>query len=135
MDIITMARNLGTEIQKTEEYKQLVDAKNANEADALLNDQIGQFNLVKLELQSIASQEQPDQEKLDQKNQELQQLYQAIMENENMMAFQQATNTINAMMNQINRILTTAINGGDPQTCSTDSAGCPGSCESCSGCH
>lgn len=135
MDIIEMARNLGTEIQKSKEYEALVKAKTANEADTVLNEQIGQFNLVKMQIQSASSEEKPDKERIDKKTEELKQLYQAIMENENMRAFEQASEEINDMLNQIKQILTVAVNGGDPQTCSVKESGCSGSCDSCSGCH
>ena len=136
MNIIEMARNLGTEIQKTEEYQTLVKAKAANDAATELQKQIGQFHLVKLQIQAASSAQKPNQEEINRKNEELQQLYQAIMQNQNMQAFEQASEEINTMLNQIKQILSVAVNGGDPQTCSTEQEqNCTGSCESCSGCH
>lgn len=133
MDIIKMARDLGTEIQKTEEYITLTKAKKANEADTVLNEQIGRFNLVKLEIQAASSKENPDNEVINRKNEELKTLYQEIMQNKNMAVFQKASDDINSMLNKINRILSSAVNGEDPQSCSTEQT-CSGSCEGCSGC-
>ena len=40
------------------------------------------------------------------------------------------------LMNYVNAIINTAVNGGDPMTVEEpQQGGCSGSCASCSGCH
>lgn len=135
MDIIQAAREFGASIQATDLYRNLMEAKRANDNDAELAEQIGKFNLIKLEIQHAASQSQPNQKLIDQKNEQLRDLYDAIMKNEHMIAFQNASDQVNQMMSQINTILSTAVNGGDPATCPTDSGNCEGNCANCGGCH
>lgn len=135
MDIIEMARKLGEALQATESYRKLSEAKCANEKDNELADQIGQFNLIKLEIQNAVSQDEPNQELIDQKNEELRKLYDVIMKNEHMIQFQQASERVNQMMSQINVILSTALSGGNPATCPTETESCSGNCTSCGGCH
>lgn len=136
MEIIQMARALGKAIQESAEYQVLENAKKANDNDKELNDKIGEFNLVKMEIQTLMAQDNADQEKITAKNKELRELYDSIMENTNMMTFNKASQAMNTMMNHINNILIAAVNGEDPETCELEpQTGCSGSCGSCSGCH
>ena len=45
MELIQMAREMGKEIQKSEVYKKLVEAKEKNDSDAELQDLIGQYGV------------------------------------------------------------------------------------------
>ncbi|MDE5600090.1 MAG: YlbF family regulator [Oscillospiraceae bacterium] len=136
MDIIKMARNLGKEIQNTTEYLNLVKAKRNNDNDSELVDLIGKFNLVKLKIQHLSNDmDEKNKAEIEKENEELAKLYEKIMQNENMVAFNKASKEINDMMNKINRILTATVNGEDPMTCSENlQIECGGQCNSCSGC-
>ena len=58
------------------------------------------------------------------------------MKNENMTKYNQAKNDMDALLNQINMIITYSANGEDPMTCPTEAASsCGGSCSTCGGCH
>ena len=50
MDIIELTRQLGAAIQQTEEYKRFMTAKEKNDNDSQLQKQIGDFNLLKMQL-------------------------------------------------------------------------------------
>ena len=56
------------------------------------------------------------------------------MNNESMQAYNEAKNEMDSLMQYINAILTTAVNGGDPMTVEEPSS-CSGDCSGCSGCH
>ena len=50
MDIIEAARQLGKAIQNDPRYLAFYAAKDANDADQALQEQIGQFNLLKMQI-------------------------------------------------------------------------------------
>jgi cell fate (sporulation/competence/biofilm development) regulator YlbF (YheA/YmcA/DUF963 family) len=135
MTIIELAREMGKEIQKTEAYKNLYAAQDANDKDEVLQDQIGQFNMKRIELNTAMSAETKDNEKINACNEELKAIYAEIMQNPNMIAFNTAKNELDSMMNQITTILMKSVNGEDPETCEAVEHSCGGSCSSCSGCH
>ncbi len=134
MKLIEMAREMGKEIQATEEYKRLQVAKAANDNDEVLQDGIGKFNLKRMEMNNEMQKPERDDEKLQALNEELQQIYTDVMGNPNMMEFNIAKQEMDEMMQKVNAILTMCVNGEDPETCEIPT-GCSGSCSSCGGCH
>ncbi len=81
------------------------------------------------------SAEEKDKDRVAMLNTRVNDLYQAIMENESMKAYNEAKQEMEAVMAWVNAIITTAVNGGDPMTVEQPTGGCSGSCASCSGCH
>ncbi len=134
MDIIEMTRKLGVEIQKQEVFKTYIKAKAANDADKQLQDDIGKFNLIRMSLDKELSSEEQNGEKVKELNGQLKDIYTKIMGSESMMNYNIAKQELDALVNQINAIITLTVNGEDPMTCDI-SSGCTGSCSSCSGCH
>ena len=133
-NIIEKTRELAKLIQADPAYKNLMDAKERNDNDAELQDLIGKFNLKRIELNQAMSESERNQDKINAADAELKEIYQKIMTNENMLAYDKATNEMSLIMNKINRIISGAANGEDPDTIDTE-ASCTGSCSSCSGCH
>ncbi len=134
MDLIQMARDLGKAIQADERYKNLQAAKENNDMDNVLQEQIGAFNLKRVAINQEVTKKEKDQEKLEQLDQEIKELYHEIMTNPNMIAYNEAKNEADQLMSFINQILVGSINGEDPDAIQQQS-GCSGSCGSCSGCH
>jgi len=134
MDIIEMTRKLGVEIQQQEVFKTYIKAKAANDNDVELQDMIGQFNVIRMQLDQALSSEEKNEEKVKELNTQLRDIYTAIMGRETMMNYNVAKGELDALVNQINAIITLTVNGEDPLTCDI-SSGCTGSCSSCSGCH
>ncbi len=137
MDLVQMAREMGKEIQKSELYKNLVAAKDKNDSDAELQDLIGQFNLKRLSINAqINDNKKHDEDEMRRMDAELKEIYNKIIHNENMAAYNDAKNAMDDLMNQISTVLMYSVNGEDPETCpSRQASGCSGSCESCAGCH
>lgn len=133
-NIIEKTRELAKLIQADPAYKNLVEAREKNDNDAELQDLIGKFNLKRIELNQAMSESEKNQDKIVAADAELKEIYQKIMANENMLAYDKATNEMSLIMNKINRIISGAANGEDPDTIDTE-ASCTGSCSSCSGCH
>lgn len=134
MDIIEKARELGKLIQQEETYIKLHEAQEKADADTELQDLIGEFNLKRISINNEASKAEKDQEKMQALNQEMRAVYAKIMQNENMIAYNEAKEKFDVIVNRVTAIVNNSINGEDPET--TDfSAGCAGSCSTCGGCH
>ncbi len=134
MDIIELTRNLAMEIQKDQRYQILDNARRLNDADEELQQQIGDFNLARIDLNNEVSKADKNADRIAELNEKVQSIYTDIMNNESMQAYNDAKGDVDQMMQYINAILTTAVNGGDPMTVQEPSS-CSGSCSSCGGCH
>ena len=135
-DAITMFKEAAVQLQKEAEYLDLVGTLERNDADEALQKLIGDFNLARIDLNAeLSKSEDKDQAKVEQLNAKVSQLYDVIMNNESMKAYNEAKSEMEQVINHINAIVNTAVNGGDPMTVEAPSAGCSGSCASCAGCH
>jgi len=135
MDIIELTRQLGVAIQHEESYIQFDAAKKANDADEALQNQIGEFNLVRMSLDNELASENKDDEKVKELNESLRSIYGKIMMSPSMIAYNEAKVSLDEMVNKINSFITLSINGEDPMTAELPEASCSGSCSSCGGCH
>lgn len=135
MDVIAKTRELGKLIQEDERYKAYVEAKHLNDRDQNLQKMIGEFNMKRVALNTEMSKEDRDADKLTTLDKEIKELYNDIMNNENMTKFNDAKNAMDDMLGQINMVITMCANGEDPETCPAQVASCSGSCDCCSGCH
>ena len=109
MDIIEKTRELGALIQQDERYLAFVQARKNNEKDDALNELINKLG-------------------------EIQDEYSEAVQNENMIAYQQAKADVDEMMQYIMQLLSMCVNGADPATCEVPAQGCTGSCATCGGC-
>lgn len=134
MDIIALARQLGHAIQEQPAFVKLQTAKAANDADTELQAQIGEFNLKRMQLNEEATKENADSDKVAALNKELMEIYNKVMVNENMLAYNEAKTEVDGYMNHINAIIVGSVNGENPDEIEMSSCG-EGGCSSCSGCH
>lgn len=134
MDIIAMARELGKALQQTPEYTAYVAARDASDNDEKLQEMIQEFNLTKMQISAASQAENRDDEKVADLTQKLQNLYNDIMTNENMLAYSQTNDALSGVLKRVSFIMEMAANGEDPETCPVESS-CSGSCSTCGGCH
>ena len=134
MDIIEMTRKLGAAIQQEEIFKNYIKAKAANDNDVELQDMIGQFNVIRMQLDQALSADEKDGDKVKELNGQLKDTYTAIMGRESMMNYNIAKGELDVLVNQINAVIEHTLDGDDPMTCDIAS-NCTGSCSTCSGCH
>lgn len=134
MDVIKMARDLGAELQKGDAYIGYSVAKEAADNDAELQKLIGEFNLKKVKMSEEIQKEEKDEAKLQEINEELKKIYNDIMNNPNMIAYNTTKGQLDKVLNFIQQIIVYSANGEDPYTVEEESS-CTGSCSSCSGCH
>lgn len=135
MDLIQMARDFGSQLQASDEYKALVAAQDAADNDVELQNMIEEFNLIRVKLSTAMQAENPDEEKTKELDQSLKDTYTRVMGNEHMMQYNIAKQELDGLMSQVTGILTLAAGGEDPQTCDPSAHSCGGDCSGCSGCH
>ena len=134
MDVITMARELGAALQKSDEYTAYALAKSAADGDAELQRMIGDFNLKKLSLSAEIQKDEKDGEKISALNDEIRSLYGEIMSQPAMLAYNTTKNELDRLLNFIQQIVVYSANGEDPFTIQEETS-CGGDCSGCSGCH
>ncbi len=137
MDAIEMAREVGKLIQQDDRYTNYYKAKEANDADEDLQKMIGDFNLLRVKLNTEVSKSDKSSEDIAALDNEIKSLYGNIMANENMAAYNNAKDAMDDLLGQVNMIITLSANGEDPATCPSvqPQSSCGGSCSSCSGCN
>ena len=133
MDIIKLARQLGAAIQQQPEYKKFMAAKETNDKNEELQKQIGDFNLLKMQLDTEHQKEEKDEAKILEINEKIVELYNTIISSDAMKEYNNAYAEYKALTDKISNILLMCENGEDPETC--EPAACTGNCSSCSGCH
>lgn len=134
MDVIKSVRELGKAIQQDERYIRYAKARLENDNDKELQASIGEFNIVRMELDREMSEDEKNDEKVKELNEKLRKIYGEVMASPAMVNYNTAKVEIDQMMNEINTIISKSIDGEDPETCEIES-GCSGSCSSCGGCH
>lgn len=128
-----MARDLGKALQEDERYIAYNVAKQNADEDESLQMLIQDFNMSRVQLNTEMSKDDKDADRLQELDQKIKDTYAAILANENMAAFNDAQDTMNAVMSAINVIITASANGSDPETCPATQS-CSGSCSTCGGC-
>lgn len=133
MDIIEMTRELGKALQQDDRYIAYTLAKQANDNDTELQQQINDFDRMRNELNAELCKEEKDTDKIKELDESIKSTYKSVMSNKNMMVFSAAQGALEALVNNMNQIITMCANGEDPDTCQP-SQGCSGSCATCGGC-
>lgn len=137
MDVLVeMAIDLGCQLQEDSRYLALRAAQQAADEDEQLQKLIGEFNLKRMAInaEEQKAEEEQDAEKLRTLNTALRSVYADIMQNEHMVAYNEAKEPFDALVQKINTAIALAAQGQDPAAAAEES-GCTGNCGSCGGCH
>ena len=136
MNVIEATRNLGKILQEDERYKKYDAAAKASDTDTALQNKIGEFNMLRMQLSQEMSKPDKDADKMTSLDTDIKALYDEIMEMPTMKAFNEAKEEIDTLLQSINYIISMAANGEDPMTCPEQAPhNCSGSCSTCGGCH
>ncbi|MEE1127820.1 MAG: YlbF family regulator [Acutalibacteraceae bacterium] len=134
-NIIKSVRELGKAIQADETFKAYIAAKLDADNDETLQNAIGEFNLVKMQISEETQKEDKDEAKLQELNVKLRKCYADIIANEKMQKYNNANQLYSGLINKVYAILEMCCNGEDPETCEPEEHSCSGSCSTCGGCH
>ena len=135
MDIMEMTRELGKALQQDDRYIAYMLAKQANDEDSELQEEIDRFEKLRIELGTAMSTESSDSDKIKELDTEIKALYQKIMKNPKMVVFSGAQQALEKLVSNMQQIISMCANGEDPETCQIPETGCTGSCATCGGCH
>lgn len=133
MDVIAQVRELGKAIQKDERFIRYAKARLENDNNTELQALIGEFNIIRMELDKQLSGEEKDQVTVDELNVKLRDVYGKIMASPAMVEYNTAKAELDQMVGEINTVISKCLDGEDPETCET--VACTGSCSTCGGCH
>lgn len=134
MDVIEITRKLGAAIQQDERYINYAKAKLANDNDEGLQKNIGEFNLIRMQLDNELTAEERNEDKIKELNEKLRMIYTEVMSSDSMVAYNTSKAGLDKMLNEINTLISMCVEGEDPETCDIASQ-CTGSCSTCGGCH
>ena len=133
MDVIEQVRSLGKAIQQDERFIRFAKARLANDEDKELQAAIGNFNIIRMELDKLMQADEKDDAKVTELNENLRKVYGEIMSSDAMVEYNTAKAELDVMVNEINTIISKTLDGEDPETC--EATACTGSCSTCGGCH
>lgn len=131
--IVSMAREIGKLLQEEECYKKMESERIASDADKELQDLIGEFNLKRIAINEEGMKKDRDQEKIQNFNNEMREIYGKIMQNQHMIAYNEAKTELDKIVGRVAAIITNSANGEDPETTDVHQ-GCSGDCSGCSSC-
>ncbi len=135
MDCIELFKRAAQALQTDARYLALDAARRATDEDPELQNMIGAFNLARMDLNNEIGKTERSDERISELNEKINSLYSEIMTNQKMVDYNEAKTDCEGLINYIDAIINTAINGGDPMTVEEPSTQCTGSCASCGGCH
>jgi len=126
MDCIDLFKRAAMALQTDPRYVILDQARKANDKDEELQNLIGEFNLARMDLNNEIGKNERDDARIAELNEKVNSLYGQIMGNEGMVAYNEAKRECENLVNYIDAIINTAMNGGDPMTVQEPSASCTG---------
>lgn len=134
--LLEQAKELGHALQADERFAKMQAAQLAADADAQLQELIGEFNLKRMAIneESLKEDGEKDAEKQRELNVAIREIYAKIMENPSMVAYNEAKTEFDKVAQGITAIINMAMQGLDPDTYE-ESQGCSGNCSACGGCH
>ena len=132
---IDLFKRAAMALQTDSRYLAMDQARKMNDKDEELQNLIGEFNLARMDLNNEIGKPERSDERIAELNQKVNDLYGKIMADDGMVAYNEAKRDCEALVNYIDAIINTAMNGGDPMTVQEPSASCTGSCSTCGGCH
>lgn len=128
-EIFEKARELGEAIIESKEYKELKEAELRQEQDEEALTLLKEYSEVRSRLASEIQKGDVDDGRIAEIREELEEAYEKMTTNDSITAYINAQRTFQAIIEQMNNILSFHITGKMP-------GGCSGNCSSCGGdCH
>ena len=128
-DIFEKARQLGEAIIESDEYKELKKAELEQEQDEEALALLREYSTVRSNLAAEIQKDGVSEETIAAIREQLEEAYEKMTTNDRITAYINAQRTFQAVIEQMNNILSFHITGKMP-------GGCSGSCSSCGGgCH
>lgn len=135
MDCIELFKKAAAAMQTDPRCIALNTAQKTCDENEALQELIGQFNLARIDMNEEVGKAERNNQRIAELNEKVGKIYNQIMESPEMVAYNEAKKEVDNMINHINAIVNTAVEGGDPMLVQEPTQSCSGSCSGCSGCH
>ncbi len=135
MNCIELFKTAAAALQEDARYLSLEHTRKANDADEALQDLIREFNLARMNLNNEITKDERSDDRIAELNEQVNRMYGEIMSHEGMVAYNEAKRDCEALVQYIDNIINTAMNGGDPMSVEEPSDDCTHDCSTCGGCH
>ena len=132
MELIEIAKELGSKIQESEEFLNFKSAKEKMDSDEVLIDLKKRFDEKKEELNREMAKENSKKEIIKKLSEDLRDFYSQINDSPSMCAFESAKRALDSLVDNIVTIINSSAHGEFPTKNFLSS--CSGSCDSCMGC-
>ena len=126
MEIMELAAELGKKIKDDPRITAMKAAEKAYGEDATLRTLMVEYNAQSTALTEEYTKPEKDTEFIKRIEARINELYHEITENPKMIAYQEAQEAVNALMNEVNSEISFQITGEHP--CTHDCSSCGGSC-------
>ena len=127
-EIFEKARELGEAILESEEYKAFKKAELEQEQDEEAIALLKEYSEIRSSLAEQIKKGDVSEEEMAKIRQDLETAYEKVTTNDHITAYINAQRTFQAVIDQMNNIISFHITGKLP-------GGCSGSCSDCGGCH
>ncbi len=127
-EIIEKTKELGALLQASEQVRTYTEAKAAYEQNEAVQKLVKEFNLHKMTMMSLTQKENADHERIAEVEERIKGVYQQIMAQESMKRMQETGKAVDALLSQVNAIISFYVTGEEATGCNHD-------CGSCGGCH
>lgn len=126
-EVLEQARQLGQAIEQSQIHREMRATEDAVMSDPESTATLNEYADLKMELQQMLEQENPDQVALNEKSERLQDLQDQLNQLEKVQQMIAARTEFTQMMNQVNQVIQFMITGEDAD-CGGDCGGCGGGC-------
>ena len=127
-EIFEKARELGEAIIESKEYKELKEAELRQEQDEEALTLLKEYSEVRSRLASEIQKGDVDDSRIAEIREELEEAYEKMTTNDSITAYINAQRTFQAIIEQMNNILSFHITGKMPGGCSGNCSSCGGNC-------
>ena len=127
-EIFEKARELGEAIIESKEYQELKKAEAEQENDAEAMKLLQDYSILRSKLAEEIQKGDPGEERMNAIRTELEEAYEKMTTNDSITAYINAQRTFQAIIEQMNNILSFHITGKMPGGCSGNCSSCVGDC-------
>lgn len=128
MEIFDKARELGEAIVESNEYKTLKLAEAKQEQDEEAMKLLEEYRDIRRQLGEEINKGDVSEERMKEIREAVEEAYEKVTTNDTIVEFLNAQSAFQAIIDQMNTIISYHITGKMP-------GGCGGSCDGCAGCH
>ena len=127
-EIIEKAKELGALLQASEQVQRYNAAKASYDGNEDLQKLIQEFNLQRMSMMNLSSAEEPDEARMAELEERIKEIYANIMQNPVSVELRDSKQAVEAVLNQVNGVISFYVTGEEPSSCTHD-------CSTCGGCH